>query len=510
LTPLSVGLPSTDPEPCVMIIHVCVGFFLEKRYEMRLRFAPSPTGFLHVGSARTAIYNWLLARGSGGTFILRIEDTDLSRSTEEAIEAIMEDLRWLGLDWDEGPEVGGEHWPYRQTGRVALYRETALRLLKEGKAYRCFCRPEELAERRERAITEGRSPMYDRRCRSIPPEQALKMEKEGKPFALRFMVPEGKTSFKDLIRGEIAFDNREIEDFVLLRNDGSPTYNLAVVADDLDMRISHVVRGDDHISNTPKQILLYRALGEKEPAFAHMSLIVGEDGKPLSKRHGAVSVGYYRKQGFLPETMINYLALLGWSLDDSTTLIDRETLIRVFSLERVSSKPVTWDNEKLVWMNSQYIMALSDEELAVRVLPFLAREGLVEEKDPRARDILLRAAPLIRERIKTLAEAVPLLEFLFREVEIKDDSRDMLSGEESELVLRESGKVLLELKDFNRAAVEDALRSLAARLGLKPRKAFQPLRVAVTGSKVSPPLFESMELLGRERCLQRIARALET
>jgi glutamyl-tRNA synthetase len=462
-----------------------------------------------VGSARTAIYNWLLARNSGGTFILRIEDTDLSRNTEEAIEAIMEDLRWLELDWDEGPEVGGEHWPYRQTGRVALYRQAATRLLKEGKAYRCFCLPEELAERRERAVAEGRNPMYDRRCLAIPGEEALAMEREGRPFALRFLVPEGETSFTDLIRGEIAFNNRDIEDFVLLRNDGSPTYSLAVVVDDLDMRITHVVRGDDHLSNTPKQILLYHALGEKEPAFAHMSLIVGEDGKPLSKRHGAVAVGRFRELGFLPETMINYLALLGWSLDDSTTLIDRETLVKSFTLERVSSKPVTWDNEKLVWMNSQYIMALSDEELARRVWPFLVREGLVEECDQAALALTVRAAPLIRERIKTLAEAVPLLEFLFREVGIKDDSRDLLSGEESELVLRESGKVLLEIKDFNRAAIEDALRSLAARLGLKPRKAFQPLRVAVTGSKVSPPLFESMELLGRERCLQRIARALE-
>lgn len=476
---------------------------------MRLRFAPSPTGYLHVGSARTAIYNWLLARNSGGSYILRIEDTDLSRNTEEAINAIMDDLRWLELDWDEGPEAGGDHWPYRQTGRSTLYYNATRRLLDEGKAYRCFCLPDELAERRERAIAEGRSPMYDRRCRDITAEQAKTMEREGKPFALRFAVPEGETSFTDLIKGEVSFNNRDIEDFVLLRNDGSPTYSLAVVVDDSDMRISHVVRGDDHLSNTPKQILLYQALGAEQPAFAHMSLIVGDDGKPLSKRHGAVAIGRFRELGFLPETMINYLALLGWSLDDSTTLIDRETLIKSFTLERVSPKPVMWDNEKLVWMNSQYIMALSDEELAKRVSPFLVREGLIDEGDETSREVLMRAAPLIRERIKTLNEALPLLEFLFREVGVAEDSLDMLRGEENQAILRETGKMLLEVRDFKAGEIEVALRSMADDLRLKPRKAFQPIRVGITGSKVSPPLFESMEILGRERCLQRIARALE-
>jgi glutamyl-tRNA synthetase len=477
---------------------------------LRLRFAPSPTGYLHVGSARTAIYNWLLARNSGGSYILRIEDTDLSRNTDEAIDAIMDDLRWLGLDWDEGPEVGGDHWPYRQTGRNTLYHNAALSLMSNGRAYRCFCLPEELAERRERAMAGGLSPMYDQRCRSIPAEQAKSMEKEGRPFALRFLVPEGETSFTDLIKGEVSFNNQDIEDFVLLRNDGSPTYNLAVVVDDLDMRITHVVRGDDHLSNTPKQILLYHALDAEEPAFAHMSLIVGDDGKPLSKRHGAVAIGRFRELGFLPETMINYLALLGWSLDDSTTIIDRETLIKSFTLERVSPKPVMWDTEKLIWMNSQYIMALNDQELARRVLPFLVREALIDEGDEAALARLVRIAPLIRERIKTLNEALPLLEFFFREVGVEEDSLDTLRGEENQAILRETGKILLEIKDFKAGVIEEALRSMAETMGLKPRKAFQPIRVAITGSKISPPLFESMEILGRERCLQRIARALES
>ncbi len=476
---------------------------------MRLRFAPSPTGYLHVGGARTALFNWLLARHASGIFILRIEDTDISRSTEEAIEAIIEDMRWLGLDWDEGPEIGGDHWPYRQTGRAALYLKAARGLLDEKRAYRCFCLPEELAERRERAAAEGRSPMYDRRCRSIPPDEAKRMEREGKPFALRFKVPEGKTVVRDLVRGDVTFLNAEIEDFVLLRSDATPTYNLAVVVDDLEMQVSHVVRGDDHLSNTPKQILLYHALDAAEPAFVHLPMIVGQDGKPLSKRHGDVAVGRFRDMGFLPDAMINFLALLGWSLDDSTTIMDRETLIANFSLARVGSKPAVWDNDKLLWMNAQYIMALSDEGLAQAVVPYLAGEGLMDGGDEAAWDKVRRAAPLIRERIKLLTDAVPLLAFLFREVELEDDARELLRGDESSAILKETGKRLFELESFDAASIEEALRAMSEELALKPRKAFQPVRAAIAGRKVSPPLFESMEILGRERCMQRIARALE-
>ena len=477
---------------------------------MRLRFAPSPTGYLHVGGARTALFNWLLARRHGGSFILRIEDTDLTRSTEEAVEAIVRDLRWLGLDWDEGPEVGGEHWPYRQTGRVNLYRRAAEELLSKGAAYRCFCLPEELAERRERAVEEGRSPMYDRRCRSLSPEEALERVRRGDPFALRFAVPEGETTVRDLVRGEVRFRNEEIEDFVLLRNDGSPTYNLAVVVDDLDMRITHVVRGDDHLSNTPKQILLYRALEAEEPTFAHLPMIVGRDGKPLSKRHGDVAVGNFKERGFLPDAMVNFLALLGWSLDDSTTIMDRDTLVAGFSLERVSSKPAVWDDDKLTWMNAQYIMAMDDGELALALMPFLAGAGLADEGDPGALEKMERMAPLIRERIKVLTDAVPLVAFFFREVEVEEEARELLRGEEGRAVLKEAGKRLLELEGFDATALESDLRAMAEEMGVKPRKAFQPLRVALTGSKVSPPLFESMEILGRETCLRRIARALET
>lgn len=335
------------------------------------------------------------------------------------------------------------------------------------------------------------------------------MARDGKPFALRFAVPEGETVVRDLIRGEIRFRNREIEDFVLLRNDGSPTYNLAVVVDDLDMRITHVVRGDDHLSNTPKQILLYRALEAEEPAFAHLPMIVGRDGKPLSKRHGDVAVGSFQERGFLPEAMVNFLALLGWSLDDSTTLMDRETIIAGFSLERVSSKPAVWDDEKLLWMNSQYVMAMEDEELARALMPFLARAGLAEENDPVALERMRRIAPLVRERIKVLADALPLVAFFFREVEVEEDARELLRGEENRAILRETGRRLLELESFDASSLEATLRAMAEEMGLKARKAFQPVRAAISGSRVSPPLFESMEILGRETCLRRIARALD-
>lgn len=476
---------------------------------MRVRFAPSPTGYLHVGGARTALYNWLLARNSGGSFILRIEDTDLSRSTDEAIQAIMEDLRWLGLDWDEGPEVGGEHWPYRQTGRFTLYRQAALRLLEEGKAYRCFCHPEEIEEQRKKALQNRRNPIYDQRCARLSEEEAGRREARGEPFALRFRIQEGVTRVRDLIRGEIIFNNAEIGDYVLMRRDGTPTYNLAVVVDDIDMRISHVVRGDDHISNTPKQILLYEALGAEMPAFAHLPMIVGDDGKPLSKRHGDVAVKRFREMGFLPEAMVNFMALLGWSLDDSTTIMDRDTLIDNFSLDRVGSKPAVWDMDKLIWMNGQYIMTMGDEELAGHIFPILVREGVVKEDYQDARRVLERAAPLIRERMKRLNDALPLISFLFREIEMEEESLELVRGEENQEIIREAGKRLLVLDKFEARAIEEALRAMAEDLALKPRKAFQPVRVAVTGSKVSPPLFESLELLGRERTMQRLAHALE-
>ncbi len=475
----------------------------------RLRFAPSPTGFLHVGGARTALYNYLLARSRGGDFILRMEDTDKSRSTEEAIAAIMEDLIWLGLDWDEGPDKGGPCGSYRQTERLHLYREAVDSLLAQGKAYRCFCEPGQLAQSREKAREGQVTPRYDRRCLGLSDEEVSRLLKEGRPWAARFRVPEGKTVVNDLIRGDIEFDNSTIEDFVMQRRDGTATYNLAVVVDDIYMRITHVLRGDDHLSNTPKQLLLYRALGSEPPQFAHLPMIVGADGKPLSKRHGDVAVGRYREQGFLPDAMINFLALLGWSLDDSTTIISREDLIKHFSLERVSSKPATWDTDKLIWMNQQYIMALPEERLEEEVVFFLERAGLIRGDDSQARETLRRILPLIRERMKLLTDALPLTAFFFQEVSPEIGSLDILRGEQARRMLELSRLKLTSADPFVAPIIEEVLRETASSLNMKPKQAFQPVRVAVTGSRVSPPLFESMEILGKSRCLARLDRALE-
>ncbi len=472
---------------------------------MRLRFAPSPTGYLHVGGARTALYNWLLARHSGGTFILRIEDTDQSRYTEEAIDAITEDLAWLGLQWDEGPGVGGEHGPYRQTERGAVYSEAACRLLWEGKAYRCFCTPKEIAARHEAEKVDARTARREHACRFLSEEQVARLEAQGVPSAIRFKVEEGTTIVRDLVRGDVVFDNGIIEDFVLLRRDGTATYNLAVVLDDTGMAITHVVRGDDHLSNTPKQLMLYAALGVEPPRFGHLSMIVGTDGKPLSKRFADVSVGFYREKGYLADAMVNFLSLLGWSLDDKTTIIDRESLITGFSLDRVTSKPAVWDIEKLDWMNGVYIRSKSDEELAELLVPFLRRAGYDLDS---AR--LARAVPLVKERMKVLEDAVPLLSFMgAADPGLEEDARKALQTDGARRMLAASLEALESLPVFEAAQIESALREVAERLGLKPRVAFQPVRIAITGNKVSPPLFGSLALLGKEASLRRIERALK-
>ncbi len=471
---------------------------------MRLRFAPSPTGYLHVGGARTALYNWLLARHSGGRFILRIEDTDQSRSTDEAIHAITEDLAWLGLDWDEGPGVGGDYGPYRQTERAAGYSEAALRLLADGRAYRCFCTPEEIAAQREAERVDARTARRAHACRLLSEEEAASRQAAGTASAIRFKVEEGTTVVPDLVRGDITFDNGTIEDFVLLRRDGTATYNLAVVLDDAGMAVSHVVRGDDHISNTPKQLMLYRALELAPPRFGHLSMIVGNDGKPLSKRFADVSVGSYRDKGYLPDAMINFLALLGWSLDDKTTLMDREALIAGFSLDRVTSKPAVWDLDKLNWMNGVYIRNESGEELAEQLASVLSESG--HDLAPAE---LIRAVPLVKERMTVLADAVPLLAFLAPGDPVLEESAGKaLHTDDARAMLSASRETLGALPAWEAEPIETALRALAERLGQKPRTAFQAVRIAVTGTKVSPPLFQSLELLGSEATLRRLQRAL--
>jgi glutamyl-tRNA synthetase len=469
--------------------------------KVRVRYAPAPTGYLHVGGARTALYDWLYARHHGGTFVLRIEDTDRERSTEESVEALQDALRWLGIDWDEGPGVGGEYGPYRQTERLELYTEAAEKLLADGNAYRCWCTPEELDERRKAAVARGVPWRYDWRCLNLSDEEKAANESEGKPAAVRFRQPGHDVVVPDVIRGEATFPAADLDDFIILRSSGLPTYLLAAAVDDWKMEMTHVIRGEDLHSSTPRQMLLLEALGAPRiPEYAHLPLIVGPDRKPLSKRHGSVAVERFREEGFLPEAMVNYLALLGWSLDDHTTFFTRDELVAHFDLDRVSRNPAAFDREKLEWMNGHYIREMQADRFAGLVLEWLTDAGLAA--DP---GLVSRAAPLIQERMKLLSEAPALLRFLFEDVAPDEKAGKMLEGQEE--YLAEVANRLEALEEWTPEAIEAALRALREERGLGAKKAFQPVRAAVTGTLVSPPLFESMALLGRERGLARVRAA---
>lgn len=480
---------------------------------VRVRFAPSPTGLLHIGGARTAVYNWAFARRHGGTFVLRIDDTDPERSTEENVQAILNGLRWLGLDWDEGPEVGGDHGPYFQTQRSATYVDALERMKERNGAYPCFCTAEELEAKREASRSLGGYAGYDRTCRRLDPGTVAARLADGDPHVWRLAVPEdrGDVTFTDAIRGELSFPASSLDDFVLVRSDGTPTYNFATVVDDELMEISHVVRGDDHLSNTPRQILVYEAAGYTAPTFAHLSMIWGPDGKKLSKRHGAASVEEYRDAGYLPEAVLNYLALLGWSLDGETTKFSAETLCANFSFERVSKNPAIFDAAKLDWLNGAYIREMSPEELADRMAPWIVAAGLASAEDLAARrDWLVRVAPLVSERVERLAEVPERVAFLFSKgIAIDPASAErVLEAEGSRAALEATRDALAGVEPFEHGAIEEALRALPETLGMKPKAVFQAVRVAVTGSTVSPPLFESLELLGRDESLSRVDAVL--
>jgi glutamyl-tRNA synthetase len=480
---------------------------------VRVRFAPSPTGHLHIGGARTAIYNWAFARGVGGTFVLRIDDTDPERSTDENMQAILRGLRWLGLDWDEGPEAGGEYGPYFQTQRGESYARELERLKAAGHAYPCFCTAEELAAKRESSREKGGVSGYDRTCRRIDPATVAARLASGEPHVWRLAVPEdrGDVEFADPIRGAMSFAAEALDDFVLVRSDGTPTYNYATVIDDAKMAITHVIRGDDHLSNTPRQILVFEALGLTPPTFAHLSMILGPDGKRLSKRHGATSLESYQDMGYLPEALLNYLALLGWSLDGETTVFTAEQLISSFSLERVSKNPAIFDPEKLDWLNGVYIREMDAAAFTDRILPLLVSASLLTGEEAAARRGWLESlAPLVSERVKRLDEVVAMVGFLFGEgVEIEESAREKVLSKEGALVaLMAAVGVLEAVEPFTHDAIEAVLRTVPETTGLKAKMAFQAVRVAVTGTTVSPPLFESLELLGRERTLARIRAAM--
>jgi glutamyl-tRNA synthetase len=479
---------------------------------IRVRFAPSPTGFLHVGGVRTALFNWLFARHTGGTFIIRIEDTDMNRKVEGAVEYLMEGLKWLGLDWDEGPGVGGDYEPYYQSQRLKLYQQAAERLVAQGNAYYCYCSFERLDAMRKERMARKQAPGYDRLCRDLSPQDRAKKEAEGIKPVVRFKVPqEGQTSFHDLIYGDVVFENANIDDFVMLKSDGYPTYHLANVVDDHAMKISHVMRAEEWLSSTPRHMLLYRAFGYEPPQFAHLPDVLGTDRRKLSKRHGSVSILEYREQGYLPETMFNFLALLGWSLDDKTELMTRQQLMDNFSLERISKTAGIFSKEKLDWMNGVYIRGLSVEELTNRVFPFMEKELPQEVKRPLDINYVQQIVPLIRERINTLKDAATYADFFF--IDKLEYEATMLIGkkitaETALTALKGAEEKLSSLESFNRDLLEDTLRHLADDLAIKTGQLFNLLRVATTARDATPPLFETMAVLGKERCLKRIKVAI--
>jgi nondiscriminating glutamyl-tRNA synthetase len=467
---------------------------------MRLRFAPSPTGQLHVGTARTALFNWLLARGAGGTFVLRIEDTDLGRSSRESEAAILEDLRWMGLEWGEGVEVGGDAGPYRQTERLHIYRAHTVELLSRGQAYRCFCSAEQLEADRQQALAVGRPPQYVGRCRDVPVDTARRRVENGEKAVIRFRVPSGREIvFQDVVRGEVRFHTSVIGDPVLVRSDGVPAYNFVVVVDDALMGITHVIRGEDHISNTPRQLLLYQALGFTPPEFAHLSLVMGADHTPLSKRHGATSVSEFRGRGYLPEALVNYLALIGWSprtdggsAEGDAELLPVDEMARRFAIEDVGHSAGIFDLEKLAWMNRHYMKAAAPARLAAESLQYFTAREFVTRRTDEAMEFVTQALPMAVGSVDRLEEIPDRLRFLFdfdptaalakpevAEVAHAPGARDVIAALAEEL--RETGR--LDRETFRAAA-----NRVRQRTGQKARALFHPIRVALTGEAGGPEL----------------------
>jgi glutamyl-tRNA synthetase len=474
---------------------------------IRVRYAPSPTGLPHVGNIRTAFFNWLFARHNNGAFIVRIEDTDIARTVPGALEGILEGLTWLGIDWDEGPNVGGKFGPYFQSQRLEIYQKLARELVEHSHAYYCHCSSERLEKMRAEQTARKQPPGYDRCCRDLGLDAV--------PGAvIRYKTPlDARTTFHDLIRGDVTFENATLDDFVLLKSDGYPTYHLANVIDDHLMQISHVLRAEEWLSSTPRHLMLYNAFGFTPPIFAHLPIILGSDRSKLSKRHGAVSILEYKEQGYLPEAMANFLALLGWSLDDKTELFTREDLIKSFSIERISQTSAIFNKEKLDWMDGVYIRKLSADEFARRALPFLEKGLPADVKRPLDFDYVKRVLPLVQERAKTLGEiATRELTWFFFVDEIDYQTElliDKRLDRKATLGMLDVAQVKLdELARFDADTLESLLRPLADEIGVKAGQLFGALRTAVTGLTATPPLFQTMEVLGQETCLKRIAKAI--
>lgn len=484
---------------------------------IRVRFAPSPTGKLHIGGARTAIFNWAFARANQGSFVLRIDDTDPERSTKENERIITDALSWMGLDWDEGPGVGGPYGPYKQMERMERYQQVVDDLLKRGLAYPCFCTQEELEAARAKAKAE-KNPFqgYQRTCRELSQEEVAKRIQAHEPYTIRIKVPLDHPDIviDDLVHGRVVFSAKELDDFIIMRSDGTPTYNFCTVVDDADMKISHIIRGDDHLSNTPRQVIVYEALGAPIPAFAHISMILGEDGKKLSKRHGATSVEEYQLEGYEPDAFLNYLALLGWSPDGETTIVPRDVLAHTFSLAHVSKNPATFDPKKLDWINKQYLSNMSDEEFAKTVVePELVKAGLEksEDSEKNASRYLIMAS-ITKPRVRVAPDVVGLLHFLYTgpTPSIEEKAiRKGLASEGAEASLLEAREVVRAVDNWTPEAIDAALHPCPERIGVSNKVFFGALRAAATGSLVSPPLAESIALLGKDLFLARLDHALD-
>lgn len=487
--------------------------------DVRVRFCPSPTGNPHVGMIRTALFNWAYARRTGGTFVFRIEDTDSARDSEESYEALLAALRWLGLDWDEGPEVGGPYGPYRQSERMQIYRDVAEKLVAEGFAYPCFCTADELQERREKAMAEGKAPGYDGACRDLTDEQRDALRAEGRSSVIRFKMPGTDFSWDDLVRGEVRFGAEHVTDYVLVRANGEPLYTLVNPVDDAMMRITHVLRGEDLLSSTPRQLALYEALAAigvsdgTTPRFGHLPYVMGEGNKKLSKRDPESSFQMYRDGGYLPEALLNYLALLGWSMGDDVEFFSPQEMAAAFSLERVNPNPARFDLKKCTAINGDWIRHISAEDLKLRLIPYLrAAEvigGASSDSLSTQEDVLLTAVvPLIQERMETLGQAAEMVAFLFQGDDELPQGEIGALDQSSADVLTAAEQALANLDRWEADAIQEILRAaLVDGLELKPKHAFGPVRVAITGRRVSPPLFESMEILGSEASLNRIRRA---
>lgn len=477
---------------------------------VKVRFAPSPTGHLHIGNVRTALFNWLFARHTKGVFLLRIEDTDLERSSRESEEHILEDLRWLGLCWDEGIGVGGNNGPYRQTERLDIYEKYIEYLLQKGLAYKCYCTEDELKHMREEQLNSGAMPKYDSRCRHLSLEEQKILEETRKP-TVRFRVPEGPICFDDVVRNTITFDSATVGDFVIARSDGMPTYNFAVVIDDALMKITHVIRADEHIANTIRQVLLYEALGFTAPKFAHVSMILGSDRSKLSKRHGASSIQHYKEEGYLPEAILNYLALLGWSDDSGEELLSPQELVARFSLDRIAKSPAVFDIDKLRWMNSQYIKRASNENLVELCRPYLVKAGFFSEPlEDGNKEWIKRFVEALRDHLEVLSQVVDYAKVFFCDIESPEDAAaaKYVAKEEWETVIGCAKSNLGKCDDYAPEVIHEVLKSIPVELGFGMKKTFMPIRVALTGSTTGIELHNIVSLLGKEATIDRLERAL--